>query len=129
VGAASRAKVNVSCQSPGGHINTYRIQPAALWADIRTKGRSPPAPLPHGYDIDAKSPFKVPGERIDGAFTLKGTEFPLEATWRAAMILMDGSDLGAVIEGRVALPELLSREQQYAAPTGSIFLRAHEILG
>ena len=126
------------------------------------------------FDIDAKSPFKVLGEQIDGAFTLEGTEFLLEARWRAAkanpadldgfkgkierkldntlglflsmngfedsavqlhssgravMILMDGSDLSAVIEGRIALPELLSRKRQHAARTGSIFLRAYEILG
>lgn len=126
------------------------------------------------FDIDAKSPFKVLGEQIDGAFTLEGTEFLLEARWRAAkaspadldgfkgkierkldntlglflsmngfedsavqlhssgravMILMDGSDLSAVIEGRIVLPELLSRKRQHAARTGSIFLRAYEILG
>ncbi|WP_167001008.1 hypothetical protein [Mumia sp. ZJ430] len=35
------------------------------------------------YDIDAKGPFRVVGEQIDGAFTFEGTEFLLEAKWRA----------------------------------------------
>ncbi|HEV2412391.1 MAG TPA: hypothetical protein VGS28_01135 [Candidatus Saccharimonadales bacterium] len=34
------------------------------------------------YDIDAKSPFKIIGEQIDGAFTFDGTEFLFEARWR-----------------------------------------------
>ncbi|MEV6608844.1 hypothetical protein [Kutzneria sp. NPDC051319] len=34
------------------------------------------------FDIDAKAPFKVYGEQIDGAFTFDGTEFLLEAKWQ-----------------------------------------------
>jgi hypothetical protein len=33
------------------------------------------------YDIDARSPFTNRGEQIDGAFTLEGTEYILEAKW------------------------------------------------
>lgn len=33
------------------------------------------------FDIDAKGPFKIVGEQIDGAFTLDGTGFLLEAKW------------------------------------------------
>jgi hypothetical protein len=125
------------------------------------------------YDIDAKGPFRVVGEQIDGAFTFEGTEFLLEAKWRnekaaatdldtfaakisrkldntlgmflsmngfhetavslhsqnrPVMILMDGPDLNAVIEGRLELPALLSRKRQHAARTGEIFLNAYDLL-
>lgn len=36
------------------------------------------------FDIDTKSAFKITGEQIDGAFTLEGTEYLLEARWRSA---------------------------------------------
>jgi hypothetical protein len=126
------------------------------------------------FDIDAKSPFRIYGEQIDGAFTFDGTEFLLEAKWqdaktpvsdldafgmkisrkldntlglfvsmngfqqsavdlhsqgRPTMILMDGSDLSAVLENRLGLPELLTRKRQHAAHTGEIFRSAYEILG
>jgi hypothetical protein len=35
------------------------------------------------FDIDAKSPFRISGEQIDGAFTFEG-EFLLEAKWQDA---------------------------------------------
>jgi hypothetical protein len=126
------------------------------------------------FDIDAKAPFKIFGEQIDGAFTFEGNEFLLEAKWRqersetadldsfagkigrkldntlglflsmngfqdsavelhsqgrAVMILMDGADLSAVVEGRIELPELISRKRQHAARTGDIYLKAYEIIG
>ena len=126
------------------------------------------------FDIDAKAPFRIVGEQIDGAFTFEGTEFLLEAKWRqdksetadldsfagkigrkldntlglflsmngfqdsavelhsqgrAVMILMDGADLSAVVEGRIELPELVSRKRQHAARTGDIYLKAYEIFG
>jgi hypothetical protein len=34
------------------------------------------------FDIDARGPFRVVGEQIDGAFTFEGTEFLLEAKWQ-----------------------------------------------
>ena len=125
------------------------------------------------YDIDAKGPFRVVGEQIDGAFTFEGTEFLLEAKWRSektaasdldafagkigrrldntlglflsmngyqdtavslhsqarpVMILMDGADLSAVVEGRISMPELLSRKRQHAARTGEILLSAYQVL-
>lgn len=125
------------------------------------------------YDIEAKKPFRVTGEQIDGAFTFEGTEFLLEAKWqsgkavaadldifaakikrkldntlglfvsmngyqesaisfhtqnRPVMILMDGGDVSAVVEGRIDLPHLLSRKRQHAARTGQIFLSAYQII-
>lgn len=125
------------------------------------------------FDIDAKSPFRIAGEQIDGAFTFEG-EFLLEAKWqdgktavadldsfsgkvgrkldntlglflsmnghqdsaidvhsrgRPVMILMDGADLGAVIDGRISLPELLRRKRQHAARTGDVFVSAYALLG
>lgn len=124
------------------------------------------------FDIDAKAPFRLVGEQIDGAFTYEG-EYLLEAKWhqeltpvadldifsskvkrkldntlglfvsmtgfqptavdvhsnRAVIILMDGADLMAVLEGRIELPELLKRKRQHAARTGEIYLRAYDILG
>lgn len=125
------------------------------------------------YDIDAKGPFRVLGEQVDGAFTFEGTEFLLEAKWQAektpaadldafagkigrkldntlglflsmngyhdtavslhsqnrpVMILMDGADLSTVVEGRIALPELLSRKRQHAARTGQILISAYDLL-
>ncbi|HEX9945262.1 MAG TPA: hypothetical protein VGG03_24900 [Thermoanaerobaculia bacterium] len=47
---------------------------------------------------------------------------------RRLMILMDGSDLMAVLEGRVDLIQLLLRKRRHAAQTGNIYLRLHEIL-
>lgn len=123
------------------------------------------------FDIDAKAPFRLVREQIDGAFTYEG-EYLLEAKWhqdltpvanldifsskvkrkldntlglfvsmpgfqptavdvhsnRAVIILMDGTDLMAVLEGRIELPELLKRKCQHAARTGEIYLRAYDIL-
>lgn len=47
---------------------------------------------------------------------------------RRLMILMDGSDLMAVLEGRIDLVQLLLRKRRHAAQTGRIYLRIHEIL-
>jgi hypothetical protein len=44
------------------------------------------------------------------------------------MLLMDGSDLMAVLEGRIDLIELLYRKKRFAAQTGNIYLRIHEIM-
>lgn len=126
------------------------------------------------FDLDVKSPFRIYGEQIDGAFTFNGTEYLLEVKWQAAktpaadldafsmkiarkldntlglfvsingfqqsavdlhsqgrptMILMDGSDLSAVLENRMTLPELLTRKKQHAAHTGEIYRSAYQILG
>jgi hypothetical protein len=50
------------------------------------------------------------------------------STGRRLMILMDGSDLMAVLEGRIDLLQLLIRKLRYAAQTGNIFLGIHEIM-
>jgi hypothetical protein len=47
---------------------------------------------------------------------------------RRLLILMDGSDLMAVLEGRIDLVQLLLRKRRKAAETGNIYLRIHEIL-
>jgi restriction endonuclease Mrr len=47
---------------------------------------------------------------------------------RPSMILIDGSDLMAVLEGRIDLIELLLRKRRHASQTGRILLSAREIL-
>lgn len=50
------------------------------------------------------------------------------STGRRLMILMDGADLMAVLEGRIDLIELLLRKRRNASQTGDIFTRIHELL-
>ncbi|MEE8431748.1 MAG: hypothetical protein V3S16_10900 [Candidatus Desulfatibia sp.] len=47
---------------------------------------------------------------------------------RKLMILMDGSDLMAILEGRIDLIELLYRKKRFASQTGNIYLQIHEIM-
>ncbi len=47
---------------------------------------------------------------------------------RRLIVLMDGSDLMAVLEGRIDLLQLLLRKRREAAQTGNIYLQIHEIL-
>jgi hypothetical protein len=47
---------------------------------------------------------------------------------RPKLFLMDGSDLSAVVEDRIGLPELLTRKRQHASRTGEIFISAYQIL-
>jgi hypothetical protein len=47
---------------------------------------------------------------------------------RRLMLLMDGSDLMAVLEGRIDLIQLLLRKRRHASETGNIWLRIHEAL-
>lgn len=47
---------------------------------------------------------------------------------RRLVILMDGSDLMAVLEGRIDLVHLLLRKRRKAAETGNIYLKIHKIL-
>lgn len=46
---------------------------------------------------------------------------------RRLMILMDGSELMAVLEGRIELVELLLRKRRHASQTGDIYLRLPDI--
>jgi hypothetical protein len=48
---------------------------------------------------------------------------------RPVMILMDGSDLMAVLEGRIDLGALLLRKRRHAAQTGELFLPIHRVFG
>lgn len=47
---------------------------------------------------------------------------------RRLTILMDGSDLMAVLEGRIDLVQLLLRKRRIASQTGNIYAKVHEIL-
>jgi len=47
---------------------------------------------------------------------------------RRMMLLMDGSDFMAVLEGRIDLIQLLLRKRREASQTGNIYIRLHEIL-
>lgn len=47
---------------------------------------------------------------------------------RRLMLLMDGSDIMAVLEGRIDLIQLLLRKRREASQTGNIYIRLHEIL-
>jgi hypothetical protein len=50
------------------------------------------------------------------------------STGRRMMILMDGQDLMAVLEGRIDLVQLLLRKRRHASQTGNIYLRIQDIL-
>lgn len=47
---------------------------------------------------------------------------------RRVMLLMDGSDLMAVLEGRIDFVQLLLRKRREASQSGNIYLRIHEVL-
>lgn len=44
------------------------------------------------------------------------------------IIIMDGSDIMAILEGRISLPELLYKKRRKASETGKIFVRFSEML-
>jgi predicted HTH domain antitoxin len=46
----------------------------------------------------------------------------------SAIILMDGADLMAVLEERIALPDLLRHKRRHAAHTGRVFIGVRDIL-
>lgn len=50
------------------------------------------------------------------------------ASGKRVMLLMDGGDLMAVLEGRIQLPEMLLIKRRHAAQTGEIFLRVFDAL-
>jgi hypothetical protein len=47
---------------------------------------------------------------------------------RPRLFLMDGSDLSAILEDRIGLPELLTRKRQHASRKGDVFISAYRIL-
>ena len=59
-------------------------------------------------------------------FSSDGVE--AHSSGRRLLILMDGSDLMAVLEGRIDLIQLLLRKRREASQTGNIYLKIHEIL-
>lgn len=52
----------------------------------------------------------------------------VHSTSRPVMFLLEGSDLMAVLEGRIDLLQLLLRKRRHAAQTGEILLPIHRIL-
>jgi hypothetical protein len=58
-------------------------------------------------------------------FTDEGVK--AHSSGRRIIILMDGSHLMAVLEGRIDLMQLLLRMRRHAAQTGNIYLPMHEI--
>ncbi|MFC4015189.1 hypothetical protein ACFOY2_48800 [Nonomuraea purpurea] len=56
------------------------------------------------------------------------TAIEVHSQGRAVLILMDGADLNAVIEGRISLPDLIRRKKQHAARTGNVFISASTLL-
>lgn len=44
-----------------------------------------------------------------------------------SIIIMDGSDISAIVEGRVSLPDLLYKKRRKAAETGKIYLKFNEL--
>lgn len=53
----------------------------------------------------------------------------VHSSGRRLVILMDGSDLMAVLEGRIDLVQLLLRKRRNASQTGNIYMKIHDILG
>ena len=47
---------------------------------------------------------------------------------KKVFLLMDGSDLAAVLEGRIDLKDLLARKRRYAARTGEIHLAYRDMM-
>lgn len=47
---------------------------------------------------------------------------------RRLLLLMDGGDLMAILDGRIDLIQLLLRKRRHASQTGNIYLRIHEVL-
>lgn len=64
--------------------------------------------------------LSINGYSEDGVKTYSGG--------RSLMILMDGADLMAVLEGRIDLVTLLLRKRRHASQTGNIYLKVHELL-
>ncbi len=58
-------------------------------------------------------------------FSKKAIE--LHSQGRPVLLLMDGGDLVAVLEGRIDLQDLLRRKRRYAAQTGRIFISFWEM--
>jgi len=125
------------------------------------------------WDLQARGPFLISNEQIDGAFTFDTDDYILEARWRkdptsrgdldtfaakiarkatntrglfisingfgapaleshrergTAMILMDGTDLYSVLDGRISLTEVLERKRRHASETGDPYLQVRQML-
>lgn len=51
----------------------------------------------------------------------------IHSSGRSTMLLMDGADLMAVLEGRIDFVTLLIRKRRYAAQTGNIYLKINNV--
>lgn len=51
----------------------------------------------------------------------------IHSSGRSTMLLMDGADLMAVLEGRIDFVTLLIRKRRYAAQTGNIYLKINKV--
>src|SRR5690606_32173539 len=60
-------------------------------------------------------------------FSLDGIS--AHSSGRKVLLLMDGSDIMAVLDGRIELPELLKRKRRHAAQTGEIYIRYQDMIG
>ncbi|MFR9290875.1 MAG: hypothetical protein ACLVL6_14015 [Clostridium paraputrificum] len=52
----------------------------------------------------------------------------IHSAGRSTILLMDGADLMAVLEGRIDLVTLIIRKKRHAAHTGNIYLKINEVL-
>ncbi len=52
---------------------------------------------------------------------------PAHSSGKKVLLLMDGSDLAAIFEGRIDLKELLARKRRHAAHTGNIYITYREM--
>ena len=52
----------------------------------------------------------------------------IHSSGRSTMLLMDGADLMAVLDGRIDFVSMLIRKRRHAAQTGKIYMRINEIL-
>lgn len=75
------------------------------------------------------------GRKLDNTLGLfismngfQDTAISLHSNRRSTLILMTGADLNAVVEGRIGLPQLLTRKRQHAARTGEILIEAYSLL-
>lgn len=75
------------------------------------------------------------GRKLDNTLGLfismngfQDTAVSLHSHRRSTLILMTGADLNAVVEGRIGLPQLITRKRQHAARTGEILVEAYALL-
>lgn len=98
---------------------------------LEAKWHADPTPV---ADLDIFS-GKI-GRKLDNTLGLfvsingfKATALTTHSQNGSKFFLMDGSDLSAVLDDRIGLPELLTHKRKHAARTGQVFTSAYSILG